>query len=133
MQEEGRLIKGMSGDNTDGSTNIVPMMGIDNLTEGYKRILNEIYSPKQFYERVKTFLSVYKLPDTPAHLELEEFKAFFRSVWQLGIIGKERTEYWKLFFWTLFRYPRKFAMAITFSIYGYHFRQVSELNGLSAA
>jgi hypothetical protein len=44
----------------------------------------------------------------------------------LGVRGKERLEYWKLFFWTLFRNPRLFPDAITLAIYGHHFRRIFE-------
>ncbi len=54
--------------------------------------------------------------------------ALFRTIWYMGILGKERTQYWSLFFWTLFNYPKKFPMAITLTVYGYHFRKVSELH-----
>jgi hypothetical protein len=47
-----------------------------------------------------------------------------QSVVRLGFIGRERYQYWKLFFWSLFRRPRLFPLAITLSIYGFHFRQV---------
>lgn len=60
------------------------------------------------------------------HLEWQEILAFFRSIYWLGIRGKERVEYWRLFFWALFKQPRKFPLAITFSIYGFHFTQVFE-------
>jgi len=53
-------------------------------------------------------------------------KAGFKSVFILGIIGKERFYYWRLFFWSLFRRPKLFPLAITFSIYGFHFRKVFE-------
>jgi ABC-type Na+ efflux pump permease subunit len=36
--------------------------------------------------------------------------------------------YWRLFFWTLFRRPRLFPLAITFAICGFHFRQVAALH-----
>jgi hypothetical protein len=49
----------------------------------------------------------------------------------LGILGKERREYWRLVFWTLMKYPRKFALAITYTIYGYHFRTINEANSQS--
>lgn len=127
MQNEGRLVEEMTGDNADGSTNIIPKMGTDTLTMGYKRLLSDIYSPKQFYARVKTCLQNYNPPDIPVMLHLEEIAAFFSSMWRLGILGKERKEYWHLFFWTLMKYPRKFALAITFAIYGYHFRRVSQI------
>jgi len=53
--------------------------------------------------------------------------AFFRSIFVLGVRGKERLEYWRLFFWTLLHRPRLFPLAITFAIYGFHFRRVCEL------
>jgi hypothetical protein len=101
-------------------------MGIGTLEAGYRRLLKGIYEPKHFYERVKTFLSVYTPALAPVKIHAEEIAAFFSSLWRLGIFGKERREYWKLFFWTLARYPKKFALAITFAIYGYHFRKVNE-------
>ena len=130
MREEGRLVCELSGDNADGSTNIVPRMGIEVLTEGYKKIMRELYSPHTFYQRVKTFLTHYNPPKSPVHLEWQEIYAFLRSIWKLGILGKERGEYWRLFFWALWKYPQKFSLAITMTIYGYHFRQVNALHGI---
>jgi radical SAM superfamily enzyme YgiQ (UPF0313 family) len=130
MQKEGRLIEEMTGDNADGSTNIQPKMGADTLKDGYRSLMNEIYSPSKFYERVRTFLEEYNPPSAPVKIQLAEISAFLRSIWKLGALGKERVEYWKLFFWTLSRYPEKFALAITFTIYGYHFRTINKINGL---
>jgi radical SAM superfamily enzyme YgiQ (UPF0313 family) len=126
MEREGRLTDEMTGDNVDGSTNIIPKMDIKLLKRGYDQILSNIYGPKLFYERVKTFLQHYQPAEAPVRLEWVELMAFFRSVYYLGIRGIERVHYWRLFFWTLKNYPQKFAMAITFSIYGYHFRKVWE-------
>jgi len=61
-------------------------------------------------------------------LHWDEIAAFLSSIFEIGIKSKERWQYWKLFFWTLFHCPRKFPLAITFSIYGYHFRKVNELH-----
>jgi hypothetical protein len=52
MQREGRLVKEFSGDNVDGSTNIIPKMGLEPLREGYRKVLYHLYSPKFYYERV---------------------------------------------------------------------------------
>ena len=132
INQEGRLLDNGSGDNTDFSTNIIPKMGYDKLTEGYKRIIKGIYSPKPYYERVKTFLKEYKpLEKRHVHFHFGYIRfhfgyagAFFKSVWSLGIRDSSRTYYWKLFFWSLFRRPKLLPMAITFSIYGFHFRRV---------
>jgi radical SAM superfamily enzyme YgiQ (UPF0313 family) len=128
MKKENRLTKDFSGDNVDGSTNIIPKLGYEQLRQGYQNILAQIYAPKQYYERVRTFLKQYKLPKIKYHIEIQSVLALFRSVFRLGVIGRERLHYWKLFFWSLFKRPRLFPLAITLSIYGYHFRHVIDLH-----
>ena len=128
MQKEGRLVNEMSGDNVDGSTNIIPAMGLEALREGYRKLLAHIYAPQFYYERVRTFLHEYHPPAMRMHLDWQYIMALWRSIYQLGIRGVERVHYWKLFFWTLFRRPRLFPLAITLSIMGFHFRQVIELH-----
>jgi hypothetical protein len=118
----------MSGDNVDGSTNIIPKMGLESLQEGYRKLLAQIYAPKLYYERVLTFLREYRPPQIRIHLDLQYFLAFCRSIYRLGIRGVERVQYWRLFFWTLFRRPQLFPLAITLAIMGFHFRQVVELH-----
>jgi radical SAM superfamily enzyme YgiQ (UPF0313 family) len=128
MQKEGRLVDEMSGDNVDGSTNIIPKMGLEPLREGYRRLLSQIYAPKFYYARVLTFLREYHPPEIHIHLDLQYVLALWRSIYRLGIRGVERVQYWRLFFWTLFRRPRLFPLAITLAIMGFHFRQVVELH-----
>jgi radical SAM superfamily enzyme YgiQ (UPF0313 family) len=130
MKQEGRLLDRLSGDNVDGTTNIVPVMNLDILREGYKSILHYIYAPEPYYQRIKTFLREYQSPEVRAPLDFEYLLAFFRSIYRLGIIGEERVHYWKLLLWTLFRRPGLLPLAITLSIYGYHFRKISELHVL---
>ena len=132
MKEAGRLSGDSSGDNVDGTTNIVPAMGIDTLVKGYRSILEHIYSPQHFYERVRTFLREYKPPKTRGRLQFSHVLALLRSFYRLGIVGRERRHYWKLMFWTQFRHPRLVPEAIILSIYGYHFRKVCELHVLGA-
>ncbi len=128
MQKEGRLVNEFSGDNVDGSTNIIPKMGLEPLREGYQKILKQIYAPQFYYERVLTFLREYKPPKLRLQLEPQYVLALWRSIYQLGFRGAERLQYWRLFFWTLFRRPRLFPLAITLAIYGFHFRQVVALH-----
>jgi radical SAM superfamily enzyme YgiQ (UPF0313 family) len=127
LAAEGRLLHEMSGDNTDGSTNIIPRMDAEVLRNGYREIVRKIYSPKLFYERVKIFLENYNPAVRLQKIDFQEFLALLRSIYYLGIKGVERLYYWKLFFWTLFTCPHKFPMAITFTIYGFHFRTVSDI------
>ncbi|MDH5769445.1 MAG: DUF4070 domain-containing protein, partial [Nitrospirota bacterium] len=129
LKKEDRLLNDPSGDNTDFSINFIPKMNVEILMNGYKKILNTIYSPKHYYKRVKTFLKSYKLKPLKRkiHFNFCDLKAFFKSIWFLGIKGKERFHYWKLVSWTLVRRPRFFNLAITFAIYGFHFRKIVEI------
>ena len=131
MKAAGRLRGESSGDNVDGTTNIVPAMGFAELVEGYRSILEHIYSPRHYYERVKTFLSEYKPPRMRGHLRFSHVLALLRSLYRLGIVGRERRLYWKLMLWTQLRCPRLIPEAVTLSIYGYHFRKVCELHVLA--
>jgi len=130
LKREGRVVGYISGDNLDGTTNIIPRMDLDALCEGYRDIMRHIYSPKLYYQRVKTFLREYRPPEIESPLDLQRVLAFFRSSIHLGILGKERFQYWKILLWTLFRRPELFTLAITFAIYGHHFRKITELHVL---
>ena len=130
MKKAGRLIKNFSGDNVDGSTNIIPKMNINVLKENYRILIRRIYSPELYYQRVMVLLREYKLPDMKSYINFDKFwrnlAALVRSIFQLGILGKERKYYWKILFWTLFRKPKLLPLAITYSVYGFHFRKISE-------
>ncbi len=130
MEEEGRLIQEMSGDNVDGSTNIIPAMDLSILMNGYRKIMSTIYSPQHYYERVKTFLREYKTPTVKLPLDAASIAAFFRTVLRLGILGKERLYYWNLIFWTIFHRPTLFPQAVTMTVTGYHYRTVCERHNI---
>ena len=127
LKQEGRL-SGLISCNTDGTTNIIPRMEFKTLCEGYKNILDHIYSPKHYYERVRTFLKEYKPSTIETPVNLENLMAFLRSSIRLGFFGKERLQYWKLLLWTLRRRPQLLPLAITFAIYGHHFRKICEIH-----
>lgn len=128
LQQAGRLLEHLSGDNTDGSTNVIPMMNMESLSAGYRRILEHIYSPENYYQRVKTFLGEYrptplKAPWTREHLR-RSVLALWGSVYRMGILDRGRIHYWRFLAWTLRRRPALLPQAIEFTIYGYHFRRV---------
>jgi radical SAM superfamily enzyme YgiQ (UPF0313 family) len=126
LQKEGRILEESSGDNVDGHTNFVTRMDPDSLQKGYRHILTSIYSPELFYKRIKTFLTEFQPEKPPVTLEVQEILALFRAIWKLGILGRERRQFWDLVIWVFLKDVRKFPLAITFSIYGYHFRRITE-------
>ena len=128
LSKENRVLGALSGDNVDGTTNIIPRMGLPKLVEGYRALMEQLYSPECYYQRVRTFLKEFKTPEVRVPMDFHRFFAFFRSSVRLGIGGKERYQYWKLVLWTLTRRPKLLPLAITLAIHGYHFRRVCELH-----
>jgi radical SAM superfamily enzyme YgiQ (UPF0313 family) len=126
LAKEGRLCAEFSGDNVDGTTNIIPVMNLDTLRDGYRRLLHHLYAPAPYYQRIQTFLREYRAPHAPRRLEFADLLAIARSIFRIGLLGRERYHYWKLLLWTQCRRPRLMIQAITLAIYGYHFRKTCE-------
>jgi radical SAM superfamily enzyme YgiQ (UPF0313 family) len=130
LHKENRLVHGFTGDNTDCSINFVPKMGHETLVAGYEKVMKTIYSPKHYYKRIRTFFREYRPHSKqPTPFNVSYFKAFLRTMWLLGIRGRERFQYWRLLVSTLFKRPQSISLAITLAIYGFHFRKV--FKGLS--
>ena len=130
LEREGRLLGRSTGDNADGMTNFAPCMKMEALREGYRSILQHIYAPGPYYKRVRTFLREYKRPQFAHSLDWRYLMAFAHSTVRLGVIGRERFQYWRLLIWTFFHRPALLPLAVTFSIYGHHFRKCCEAMGV---
>jgi hypothetical protein len=127
LKKEGRIEEGFSGNNTSLSINFKPTMNLEELISGYKYVVSTLYSPKHYYERVTNFLNEFRPSNFgKRHIGLSEIEAFLKANVYLGLFGKERKYYWKLFFGCMFKRPKVFDLAITFAIYGYHFRKIFE-------
>lgn len=129
LKKEKRLISEPTGSNTDCTINFTPKMNPRVLISGYQRVMRTIYRPEKYYQRLIIFLKQYK-PKKGENFQLnwQKISAFLKSIWALGITGKERIYYWKLIFWSAFRKPKVFPIAIELAIYGFHFRKISEEN-----
>ena len=125
LKAENRLTTESSGNNTDSSMNFIPIMNHQELLDGYQRIIQNIYAIKPYYKRIRRFLLNYRQIHTgQKRMEFSYFVSFIKSVFVIGIINKGRGEYWKLIIWTLFKRPALLKDALTFAVYGYHFRSV---------
>lgn len=123
LENEGRIIDEFTGDNTDYSINFVPVMDKDELLKGYQKIIQNIYSCKAYYARVKLFLKQYNPPFVEP-LSFNRVMALIKSIVFIGILKKNRIYFWKILFWSICNKPKAFPLAVTYSIYGYHFRKV---------
>ena len=129
LNRENRVLPEGNGDNTDGTTNFIPKMRYDVLMNGYKQILQTIYAPKEYYDRIRTFLKEYR-PNrelgSRSRLKAHHIVSLIKSALFLGIRDRARTEYWKLIFSTLLRYPRLLGLSVQLAAQGFHFRKVQE-------
>ncbi len=126
LKREGRLLGQMGFHVVDSIPNFIPTMDITILQEGYKEIMQHIYSPRHYYKRMKTLFVEYKLLKTDVPKNVRNIMSLLRSIYYLGIIGKERFYFWKLLLWTGIHRPELIPLAIRLSIYGYHYRKIVE-------
>jgi hypothetical protein len=91
-------------------------------------MMTELYAPKQYYKRIRTLLREYKSPQFHERLRLSHLLAFARSTVLLGMVGRERFQYWKMLIWTFFNRQQALPLAITLAIYGHHYRMVCRLH-----
>jgi hypothetical protein len=129
LKKENRIKSDISGNNTDYSINFEPKMQYEKLLSGYKKVVSTIYSPKNYYARVTRYLK--KIRNSRNYkrdkINVNSISALFKSIFKLGIAGKERVYFWKLVFSTIVTCPMQLPKAVTFAIYGYHFRKIFKI------
>lgn len=125
LKDAGRLVDESSGSNTAAELNFKPKMDKYTLIEGYKNIMKTLYSPKEYYQRVKTFLREFKPPLRKMHkLSIYDIRALFSSLWFSGVLYKGQRYYWALLLWSLFKRPGTIPYVIASSITGIHFSKL---------
>lgn len=127
LQREGRLEAKSSGNNTDATLNFRPVLNREFLEAGYRNLMKQLYEPRAYYQRIRTFLKNHQPAGRP-HLRLSwpDFCAFLKSFWLLGIWYRGRVAYWRFFWSTLLQRPAQFREAIELAILGHHFRRVAK-------
>ncbi len=125
MKEAGRIASDWSGNNVAAATNIVTKMNMQTLGEGYRMILEKIYSPKNYYRRIREFLSSYQKPEIRGRVSFSELMAFFRAGLRLGVFSSGRCGYWGLLWWVMLKKRACLPEAVRLSIMGLHFRKIT--------
>jgi len=126
LKNENRLLERFTGNNTDCSLNFVPRMNHETLIRGYQQLLNQIYAPKQYYARVRTFMGNYQ----PSKMNSRKMsrgyiRAFVQSLWLLGFKEKGRRHFWRFFLESVMIRPKHFQTSMYHAIIGLHFRRVA--------
>lgn len=120
LKAEGRLLRQSLGNNTLLDMNFIPRMDTQELLDGYRRILETIYYPGEYFDRTTAFLSqLGTAAKTP--VSFSDVIAVIRSVWKQGLRSHYRREYWKFLAQTLRRHRQHLDKALALAIIGHHF------------
>lgn len=127
LEKEGRLLDVSTGNNTDCSINFLPKMDMAVLVEGYKNLLRNIYSPKEYYHRALDCLSRFHADriEPRKSTVFADVRALLKIIATLGVRDPERAAFWKYCFDLIRFYPRDIAHGLTLAAMGYHFRQIT--------
>ncbi|HET7213076.1 MAG TPA: DUF4070 domain-containing protein [Terriglobia bacterium] len=124
LKGEGRLLRESLGSNTLLDMNFIPRMDTQELLDGYRRILETIYYPREYFNRVQAFLSQLGTP-TRTPVVFSDFLAVARSLWKQGLRSDYRREYWRFLAQTVRQHRQHMDKALTLAIMGHHFFELT--------
>ena len=99
-------------------------MDYNALISGYRKLINDIYSPEAYYKRLKTFLLNYKCTtkfEFKRRLSMESIRALVMTFYKIGLKPGMRRQFWPFIAWTVFTRPRSIPMAVELVVYSYQF------------
>jgi radical SAM superfamily enzyme YgiQ (UPF0313 family) len=108
LEKENRIMGVPTGDNLELALNFIPVMPAEKLIQGYKYIIDMIYTPKNYFKRCMTFIR--NLPDS--HI-----------IWELRKKSRDGN-YYKTGDHQIMRQMKamvKLMFRMTFSYYGFDF------------
>jgi len=137
LQKEGRLLKEALGDNTTHTEiNYIPTMPKEELIEGYKKIILEIYNPKNYFKRSLDFIK--KIPvekviegKLKARKVLGKEKLYKIKIVIKSLIKQSFSSYGKHYLYFLLKVLKYNSIflphAIMFAMRGHHFFKTTDL------
>ena len=125
LQAEGRLLGHSTGNNLDAVLNFVPKLDRETLLRGYRDLVRRLYTPREYYRRIITFLRQYKPSGPSMPITALDVRAFLHSLWAMGVVGSGRIAFWRFVTRAFLFHRRAFAEAMGMAIMGHHFRRVA--------
>lgn len=125
LSSEGRIIERSTGNNLDAVLNFTPTLDPTVLTEGYRHLVKDLYTPREYYRRTLAFLRDYRPAGPQISSTKSDLGAFIRSMWTMGVAEPGRWEFWKFLWRSWVHHRDAFAVAVELAIRGYHFRAVA--------
>jgi len=131
LEREGRLLGEATGNNTECSFNFRTKMDPARLIAGYQRIMRTIYSPAEYYQRALDSMKRTQRsgPEPEQYELLSSIATLLRIGIRLGVLDRERREFWRFLGRTARRHRLKLAESLRLAAMGYHFRKLAEVYG----
>ena len=130
LEREGRLLgEDASGNNTVCTLNFKTRMDPAFLIQGYQTIMQTIYSPREYYQRVLDSMkqTATRHFSEPTHYSVIRAATTLTRVFlKLGVLDRERKEFWRFITRALFKHRSRIADSIRLAAVGYHFRKLSD-------
>ncbi|MDO8517142.1 MAG: B12-binding domain-containing radical SAM protein [Nanoarchaeota archaeon] len=126
LVKEDRMITESTGNNTHNlAFNFKPQLDERFLIEGYKKLLQKLFEPKNYYERCRILQDNIGEINTRNRMNLEGLTAFAKSL-NNHLVSRGGFEYLKYITRTAIKNPRYFPEAITHAIKLEHFREITK-------
>lgn len=123
LKNEKRLTEQSTANNTDFTINFVPKINKELLINEYRKLLLSLYNVENYYNRIFNFLKDYKR-HTSGKITRNFVIGFFKEIWHLGILDKNRSYFWKMFLICLFKYPKTLPKTLMQTAYFAHFEKI---------
>jgi hypothetical protein len=134
LKKEGRLLSETHGNNThDFQLNFVPQMPEPKLLRGYKWLLNQVYAPRNYFERALTLIERFArgkaerleaAERVPRSVRLRDLLALLRSLFRQGF-SSYGYHYLRYLIKVLATDAALFPRAVTVAVRGHHFIRIT--------
>ena len=124
LRQEGRLLPIDICEHAYGGIDFEPKMGINTLRQGHLYVLDAIYSPELYFQRLVTFLDHFKLPKTRRkNIQPEQLWLLLKVIKDLGISDNGRWYFWKIIGYGFRKQYRALPLIIRLMVTGFNFRR----------
>lgn len=127
LTDENRILEESTGNNTHNvELNFIPVLPKKVLISGYRRVIGELYTAKNFYARCLELLRRFpSQKKANRKISFDDIKALFKSIIVQGL-SPNGLEYIKFLFRAFLIKPSLFPNAVAMTIEGYHFFKITE-------
>ncbi len=131
LNSEGRILSETSGNNTHSfTTNFIPVMDGETLAKGYRELISQIYTPREYFNRCLTMMQ--RMPRGKVGRGALSFwtillvvRIFLSSVFR-QIFSSYGREYLNYLAAAVRIRPGLFPKAVKMALFGYHFFRITK-------